>query len=158
MEKAVEENRLKRGRSEVVQKQNQMIHLQRADGSITDNVSDLMEETTRFYNDLYSSEAGTYTHDREPNVMINRITADELTAAARHMKGRAGKSGKALIFLTPEDKDVFYDLRQVLHESTISTYPPELDKHPDAQQKPGQAVQKRSQDETLYPNSLIIVF
>uniref|UniRef100_A0A914PLY6 Endonuclease/exonuclease/phosphatase domain-containing protein n=1 Tax=Panagrolaimus davidi TaxID=227884 RepID=A0A914PLY6_9BILA len=86
MEKAVDENRLKRGRSEVVQKQNQMIHLQRPDGSITDNVADLMEETTRFYNDLYSSESGTYTHDRDPNVLINRITADEFTAAARHMK------------------------------------------------------------------------
>uniref|UniRef100_A0A914YBS4 Helicase C-terminal domain-containing protein n=1 Tax=Panagrolaimus superbus TaxID=310955 RepID=A0A914YBS4_9BILA len=66
--------------------------------------------------------------------------------------GRAGKSGKAITFLTPEDKEVFYDLRQVLHESPISTCPPELDKHPDAQQKPGTVVQKRRQDETLYLN------
>uniref|UniRef100_A0AC34F3J0 RNA helicase n=1 Tax=Panagrolaimus sp. ES5 TaxID=591445 RepID=A0AC34F3J0_9BILA len=66
--------------------------------------------------------------------------------------GRAGKSGKAITFLTPEDKDVFYDLRQVLHESPISNCPPELDKHPDAQQKPGTVVQKRRQDETLYLN------
>uniref|UniRef100_A0A7E4VGF1 Probable ATP-dependent RNA helicase DDX23 n=1 Tax=Panagrellus redivivus TaxID=6233 RepID=A0A7E4VGF1_PANRE len=64
--------------------------------------------------------------------------------------GRAGKTGKAITFLTPEDKDVFYDLRQLLYESPISTCPPELEKHPDAQQKPGAVVQRRRQDETLY--------
>uniref|UniRef100_A0AC34QDQ4 RNA helicase n=1 Tax=Panagrolaimus sp. JU765 TaxID=591449 RepID=A0AC34QDQ4_9BILA len=64
--------------------------------------------------------------------------------------GRAGKSGKAISFVTPEDKDVFFDLRQVLHESPISTCPPELDKHPDAQQKPGIIAPKRRQDETVF--------
>lgn len=66
--------------------------------------------------------------------------------------GRAGKSGKAISFLTPEDKDVFFDLRQLLHESPVSQCPPDLDKHPDAQQKPGTVGQKRRQDETLYLN------
>ncbi|KAE9553538.1 hypothetical protein FO519_003231 [Halicephalobus sp. NKZ332] len=64
--------------------------------------------------------------------------------------GRAGKSGKAVSFVTPDDKEVFYDLRQLLHESPISTCPPELDKHPDAQQKPGTVVQKRN--DTVYLN------
>uniref|UniRef100_A0A914Y7B6 Uncharacterized protein n=1 Tax=Panagrolaimus superbus TaxID=310955 RepID=A0A914Y7B6_9BILA len=63
-----------------------MVHLQRPDGTITDSVAELMDETTRVYNDLYFSEAGTFTHDRDPNAVINRITADELMAAARRMK------------------------------------------------------------------------
>lgn len=66
--------------------------------------------------------------------------------------GRAGKHGKAITFLTPEDKDVFYDLKQCLLESPISTCPPELANHPEAQQKPGTFVPKKRQDETLYRN------
>uniref|UniRef100_A0A915N9M1 Probable ATP-dependent RNA helicase DDX23 n=1 Tax=Meloidogyne javanica TaxID=6303 RepID=A0A915N9M1_MELJA len=64
--------------------------------------------------------------------------------------GRAGKKGKAITFLTPEDKDLFYDLKQCLLESPISSCPIELANHPDAQNKPGTIVQKRRQDETLY--------
>lgn len=66
--------------------------------------------------------------------------------------GRAGKHGKAITFLTPEDKDVFYDLKQCLLESPVSTCPPELANHPDAQQKPGTFVIKKRQEETLYRN------
>uniref|UniRef100_A0A1I8B740 Probable ATP-dependent RNA helicase DDX23 n=1 Tax=Meloidogyne hapla TaxID=6305 RepID=A0A1I8B740_MELHA len=64
--------------------------------------------------------------------------------------GRAGKKGKAITFITPEDKDLFYDLKQCLLESPISSCPNELANHPDAQNKPGTIVQKRRQDETLY--------
>ncbi|XP_019095630.1 PREDICTED: putative DEAD-box ATP-dependent RNA helicase 44 [Camelina sativa] len=42
--------------------------------------------------------------------------------------GRAGKSGVATTFLTLEDKDVFYGLRQKLVECN-STVPPELARH-----------------------------
>ncbi|VDN55233.1 unnamed protein product [Dracunculus medinensis] len=66
--------------------------------------------------------------------------------------GRAGKHGKAITFLTPEDREVFYDLKQCLLESPISTCPPELANHPDAQHKPGTFVIKKRQDETLYRN------
>jgi len=66
--------------------------------------------------------------------------------------GRAGKKGKAITFLTPDDKDVFYELKQCLLESPISTCPLELANHPDAQNKPGTIVQKRRQDEMLYRN------
>uniref|UniRef100_A0AC35GV72 Uncharacterized protein n=1 Tax=Panagrolaimus sp. PS1159 TaxID=55785 RepID=A0AC35GV72_9BILA len=86
MGRAIEENRIKRGRSEMVQKQNQMIHLQRTDGVITETVAVLMEEIARFYNDLYSSEAGNPVHDRDPNVTLERITAEELVAASKRMK------------------------------------------------------------------------
>uniref|UniRef100_A0A0N5A1A3 Probable ATP-dependent RNA helicase DDX23 n=1 Tax=Parastrongyloides trichosuri TaxID=131310 RepID=A0A0N5A1A3_PARTI len=66
--------------------------------------------------------------------------------------GRAGKKGRAVTFLTPDDKDVFYDLKQCLIESPVSTCPPELANHPDAQTKPGSLIAKKRQDETVYRN------
>lgn len=56
--------------------------------------------------------------------------------------GRAGKSGKAVSFVTQDDSDVFYDLKQVLFESPVSSCPNELANHPAAQHKP-QPVQDR---------------
>ncbi|PAV83585.1 hypothetical protein WR25_26325 [Diploscapter pachys] len=64
--------------------------------------------------------------------------------------GRAGKHGKAITFLTPDDNAVFYDLKQVLIESPVSVCPPELANHPDAQQKLGAFVQKKRNDETIF--------
>lgn len=49
--------------------------------------------------------------------------------------GRAGKSGVAITFLGEEDKDVMYDLKQMLQKSEISSVPMELRKHEAAQQK-----------------------
>ncbi|RCN36834.1 hypothetical protein ANCCAN_17272 [Ancylostoma caninum] len=63
---------------------------------------------------------------------------------------RAGKHGKSITFLTPDDSAVFYDLKQCLMESPISTCPMELANHPDAQQKPGTFTTKKRQDETLF--------
>jgi len=50
--------------------------------------------------------------------------------------GRAGKTGIATSFLTNEDADVMYDLKQMLL-ATNNIIPPELNKHPSAQYKPG---------------------
>jgi len=64
-------------------------------------------------------------------------------------KGRAGKSGIAVTFLTQDDSHNFYDLRQMLIESECSSCPPELDRHPEAQQKPGTIMQKKRKDEIV---------
>ncbi|KAI6211556.1 RNA helicase [Aphelenchoides besseyi] len=64
--------------------------------------------------------------------------------------GRAGKKGRAVSFVTPDDKEVFFDLKQCLQESPISTCPPELANHPDAQQKPGVFAPRKRQEETLF--------
>ncbi|KRZ02875.1 putative ATP-dependent RNA helicase DDX23, partial [Trichinella zimbabwensis] len=64
--------------------------------------------------------------------------------------GRAGKSGKAITFLTKEDSQVFYDLKQLLLESPVSSCPAELANHPDAQKKPGQFVVKKRKDEVKH--------
>uniref|UniRef100_A0A3P8YGY3 Probable ATP-dependent RNA helicase DDX23 n=1 Tax=Esox lucius TaxID=8010 RepID=A0A3P8YGY3_ESOLU len=64
--------------------------------------------------------------------------------------GRAGKSGVALTFLTKEDSAVFYDLKQAFLESPVSTCPPELSNHPDAQHKPGTILTKKRREETIF--------
>ncbi|KAI7794413.1 probable ATP-dependent RNA helicase DDX23 [Triplophysa rosa] len=64
--------------------------------------------------------------------------------------GRAGKSGVALTFLTKEDSVVFYDLKQAILESPVSTCPPELANHPEAQHKPGTILTKKRREETIF--------
>uniref|UniRef100_A0A8D2ZED5 Probable ATP-dependent RNA helicase DDX23 n=1 Tax=Scophthalmus maximus TaxID=52904 RepID=A0A8D2ZED5_SCOMX len=64
--------------------------------------------------------------------------------------GRAGKSGMALTFLTKEDSAVFYDLKQAFMESPVSTCPPELTNHPEAQHKPGTILTKKRREETIF--------
>merc|ERR1719197_749888 len=50
--------------------------------------------------------------------------------------GRAGLKGLARSFLTPEDRDIFYDLVQFL-KSSNQIVPPELQNHPASKFKPG---------------------
>lgn len=64
--------------------------------------------------------------------------------------GRAGKTGKAISFVTKEDSVLFYDLKQVLLASSVSTCPPELMNHPDAQHKPGTVVTKKRREEMIF--------
>lgn len=64
--------------------------------------------------------------------------------------GRAGKTGIAVSFLTPDDSYVFYDLKQVLQASHNSSCPPELASHPDAQSKPGAIMQRKRKDEKIF--------
>ena len=66
--------------------------------------------------------------------------------------GRAGKAGIAVSFLTLDDSAVFYDLKQLLMESPVSSCPTELANHPDAQHKPGTIVPKKRRDETIFLN------
>jgi len=64
--------------------------------------------------------------------------------------GRAGKSGVAITFITQESAELFYDLKQMLVSSPVSTCPPELSNHPDAQNKPGTVTQKKRKDEKIF--------
>lgn len=66
--------------------------------------------------------------------------------------GRAGKQGVAITFVTKEDSFLFYDLKQLLLQSSVSSCPPELAHHPEAQHKPGTIVQKKRKDETVFIN------
>jgi len=62
--------------------------------------------------------------------------------------GRAGLEGLATTFLTNEDTEVMYDLKQAL-VATGSFVPQELDRHPDAQYKPGSVPEKKTRKDTV---------
>ncbi|PNF27210.1 putative ATP-dependent RNA helicase DDX23 [Cryptotermes secundus] len=64
--------------------------------------------------------------------------------------GRAGKHGMAVSFCTKDDSELFYDLKHTILSSPVSTCPPELLNHPDAQHKPGTVVTKRRREEKLF--------
>ncbi|XP_015115854.1 probable ATP-dependent RNA helicase DDX23 [Diachasma alloeum] len=64
--------------------------------------------------------------------------------------GRAGKAGLAISFCTKDDSHLFYDLKQTILSSPISTCPPELLNHPDAQHKPGTVVTKKRREEKIF--------
>ncbi|KIM31076.1 hypothetical protein M408DRAFT_65652 [Serendipita vermifera MAFF 305830] len=61
--------------------------------------------------------------------------------------GRAGKQGVAITFLTNDDDEVMYELKQEISKSPISKVPPELARHEAAQQKITREMKKRRGDE-----------
>lgn len=64
--------------------------------------------------------------------------------------GRAGKAGLAISFCTKDDSHLFYDLKQTIMSSPISSCPPELSNHPEAQHKPGTVVTKKRREEKIF--------
>ncbi|KAL1376547.1 hypothetical protein pipiens_016843 [Culex pipiens pipiens] len=64
--------------------------------------------------------------------------------------GRAGKTGCAISFCTKDDSHLFYDLKQIVVASPVSSCPPELMNHPDAQHKPGTVVTKKRREEKIF--------
>jgi len=64
--------------------------------------------------------------------------------------GRAGKSGKSVTFLTSDDSHLFYDLKERLISSPVSSCPHDLANHPEAQNKPGTVLTKHKKEEKLY--------
>lgn len=65
--------------------------------------------------------------------------------------GRAGKTGVAITFLTKDDSPLFYDLKLVIQASPVSTCPPELANHPEAQHKPGTVMMpKKRREEKIF--------
>lgn len=68
--------------------------------------------------------------------------------------GRAGKSGIAISFLTENDTEIMYELKQYL-ESTEAAIPPQLEKHPSAQVPSGTRDEKgnimgKARDSVMY--------
>lgn len=64
--------------------------------------------------------------------------------------GRAGKTGIAVSLCTKDDSPLFYDLKQCILNSPVSSCPPELMNHPDAQHKPGTVVTKKRREEKIF--------
>jgi len=57
--------------------------------------------------------------------------------------GRAGKMGTAITFLTNDDDEVMYDLKQEISKSPVSKVPIELAKHESAQHKVSREMKRR---------------
>ncbi|KIS68202.1 putative U5 snRNP protein [Mycosarcoma maydis] len=64
--------------------------------------------------------------------------------------GRAGKQGTAVTFVDQADSDLFWDLKQELTKSKLSTVPQQLARHPAAMHKPvkdGMGKRKRERED-----------
>merc|ERR1712083_633571 len=96
--------------------------------------------------------AGRGIDIKDVSLVLNYDMAKSIDAYTHRIgrTGRAGKSGKAITFLTPDDSHLFYDLKQMLVGSPVSSCPHELSNHPEAQAKPGTVVQKKRKDEKIF--------
>ena len=96
--------------------------------------------------------AGRGIDIKDVSLVINYDMAKSIESYTHRIgrTGRAGKSGQAITFLTQDNAELFYDLKQMLLSSPVSHCPPELSNHPDAQAKPGTIVQKKRKDEKVF--------
>merc|ERR1719381_58053 len=96
--------------------------------------------------------AGRGIDIKDVSLVINYDMAKSIDAYTHRIgrTGRAGKSGKAITFLTQDDSHLFYDLKQMLLSSPVSSCPHELSNHPEAQAKPGTIVQKPKFTEKIF--------
>lgn len=96
--------------------------------------------------------AGRGIDVKDVSIVINYDMAKSIEDYTHRIgrTGRAGKHGIAVSFCTHDDSPLFYDLKQMLLSSPVSSCPPELMNHPDAQHKPGTIVQKRRRDEKIF--------
>ncbi|CAG9576199.1 unnamed protein product [Danaus chrysippus] len=96
--------------------------------------------------------AGRGIDIKDVSVVINYDMAKSIEDYTHRIgrTGRAGKTGKAVSFVTKEDSAIYYDLKQVLLASSVSTCPPELMNHPEAQHKPGTVVTKKRREEMIF--------
>ncbi|CUA72265.1 ATP-dependent RNA helicase DDX23/PRP28 [Rhizoctonia solani] len=81
--------------------------------------------------------AGRGIDVQDVSLVINFQMANTIEAYVHRIgrTGRAGKTGVAITFLTNDDDEVMYDLKQEISKSPISKVPPELARHEAAQQK-----------------------
>ncbi|RZB49919.1 ATP-dependent RNA helicase DDX23 [Asbolus verrucosus] len=94
--------------------------------------------------------AGRGIDIKDVSVVINYDMAKTIEDYTHRIgrTGRAGKSGIAISFCTNDDSALFYDLKQMLLSSPVSTCPPELMNHPECQIRPNQP--KRRRDEMIF--------
>ncbi|KAG8861192.1 mRNA splicing protein prp28 [Tulasnella sp. 330] len=81
--------------------------------------------------------AGRGIDVQDVTLVINYQMANTIEAYVHRIgrTGRAGKTGVAITFLSNDDDEVMYDLKQEISKSPVSKVPPELARHEAAQQK-----------------------
>ena len=93
--------------------------------------------------------AGRGIDVQDVSLVINFQMANTVEAYVHRIgrTGRAGKQGTAITFLTNEDDEVMYDLRQEIAKSPVSKVPPELARHEAAQHKVTRDMKRKREDD-----------
>ncbi|KAI0705818.1 pre-mRNA-splicing ATP-dependent RNA helicase PRP28 [Cytidiella melzeri] len=104
--------------------------------SLRDGKSDVLVAT-----DL----AGRGIDVQDVSLVINFQMANTIEAYVHRIgrTGRAGKQGTAITFLTNDDDEVMYDLKQEISKSPVSKVPPELARHESAQHKVSREMKRK---------------
>ncbi|KAI0797886.1 pre-mRNA-splicing ATP-dependent RNA helicase PRP28 [Abortiporus biennis] len=89
--------------------------------------------------------AGRGIDVQDVSLVINYQMANTIEAYVHRIgrTGRAGKQGVAITFLTNDDDEVMYDLRQEISKSPVSKVPIELAKHESAQHKVSREMKRK---------------
>ncbi|KAH9484223.1 Pre-mRNA-splicing ATP-dependent RNA helicase PRP28 [Psilocybe cubensis] len=95
--------------------------------------------------------AGRGIDVQDVSLVINFQMASTIEAYVHRIgrTGRAGKMGVAITFLTNDDDEVMYDLRQEISKSPVSKVPPELAKHEAAQHKVSREMKRKRDADDL---------
>ncbi|KAF8797946.1 P-loop containing nucleoside triphosphate hydrolase protein [Phlegmacium glaucopus] len=93
--------------------------------------------------------AGRGIDVQDVSLVINFQMANTIEAYVHRIgrTGRAGKMGIAITFLTNDDDEVMYDLKQEISKSPVSKVPIELAKHEAAQRKVSREMKRKREDE-----------
>ncbi|KAG8748691.1 mRNA splicing protein prp28 [Ceratobasidium sp. 414] len=93
--------------------------------------------------------AGRGIDVQDVSLVINYQMAGTIEAYVHRIgrTGRAGKTGVAITFLTNDDDEVMYELKQEISKSPISKVPPELARHEAAQQKVTRDMKRKREGE-----------
>ncbi|KAI6028766.1 P-loop containing nucleoside triphosphate hydrolase protein [Pisolithus orientalis] len=95
--------------------------------------------------------AGRGIDVQDVSLVINYQMAGTIEAYVHRIgrTGRAGKQGTAITFLTNDDDEVMYDLKQEIAKSPVSKVPPELARHEAAQHKVSREMKRKREAEDL---------
>ncbi|KIK08712.1 hypothetical protein K443DRAFT_531100 [Laccaria amethystina LaAM-08-1] len=95
--------------------------------------------------------AGRGIDVQDVSLVINFQMANTIEAYVHRIgrTGRAGKLGTAITFLTNDDDEVMYDLKQEISKSPVSKVPAELAKHEAAQHKVSREMKRKREVDEL---------
>ncbi|KIJ68998.1 hypothetical protein HYDPIDRAFT_80195 [Hydnomerulius pinastri MD-312] len=95
--------------------------------------------------------AGRGIDVQDVSLVINYQMAGTIEAYVHRIgrTGRAGKQGTSITFLTNDDDEVMYDLKQEISKSPVSKVPPELAKHESAQHKVSREMKRKREADDL---------
>lgn len=95
--------------------------------------------------------AGRGIDVQDVSLVINFQMAGTIEAYVHRIgrTGRAGKLGTAITFLTNDDDEVMYDLKQEISKSPVSKVPIELAKHDSAQHKVSREMKRKREADDI---------